>query len=140
MRSPLPVTVGVVLSRAPWTVGLVIWSFLVWTTRINNIVTDDNLDGAGIAARVALALSFTVLAALTLGALRQGREWLLPLVSGFAAWTGLVWIVRGVQIALADHDAAFIAVHVVLAVVSIALAVLAVREQRRARALAATGS
>ena len=40
---------------------------------------------------------------------------------------GDVWLVRGVQIARADHAAAFIAVHVVLAAVSIALAVATVR-------------
>ena len=120
--------------------GLVIWSFLVWTTRINNIVADDDLSGGGIAARVLLAMSYTVHAVLTIGALRRGSEWLLPLVAGFAAWTTLVWIVRGVQIALNDHDPAFIAVHVVLAVVSIALAVLAVREQLRVRDRLTTGS
>ena len=121
------------LGRFPWTLGLVIWSFLVWTTRINNIVADDALDGAGLAARLALSISFTVLAALTVAALRRGSEWMVPLVAGFAGWTVLVWIVRGVQIALADHDAAFVAVHVVLAIVSIVLAVLAVREQLRTR-------
>jgi len=44
-----------------------------------------------------------------------------------AAWTVGVWAVRGVQIALADHEAAFIVVHLVLAAVSIALAVATVR-------------
>jgi hypothetical protein len=129
-----------VFARYPWTLGLVIWSFLVWTTRINNIVADDDLSGGDMAARLALSISFTVLAVLTVSALRRESEWLRPLVAGFVAWTVLVWIVRGVQIALGDHDAPFIAVHVVLAVVSIALAVQAIREQLRSTNAVATGS
>ena len=53
-------------------------------------------------------------------------------MTALAGWTVAVWIVRTVGIATGDHDAAFIAVHVVLAVVSIALSVLALREQARA--------
>jgi hypothetical protein len=49
-------------------------------------------------------------------------------VLALAAWTTGVWVVRSIGIATADHDGAFIAVHLVLAVISIGLAVLAVRE------------
>ena len=41
----------------------------------------------------------------------------------FVVWTVGFWTVRGAQIALAGHDAAFVAVHTVLALVSIGLAV-----------------
>ena len=49
------------------------------------------------------------------------------LVRLFAAWTIGVWAVRAVQIATADHEAAFVAVHTALAVVSTGLAVWAAR-------------
>ena len=39
-----------------------------------------------------------------------------------------MWVVRRIGIATADHDAAFIVVHLVLAAISIVLAGLAVRE------------
>ena len=105
------------------------WTILVWTTRIRNIWTDDSLSTSGQVGRTVLALVFTAFAAGTIGlwlrGRRHGREvpsWAGSLVQAFAAWTVLVWIVRGVQIALADHSAAFIAVHLVLALVSIGLA------------------
>ena len=51
-----------------------------------------------------------------------------------AGWTTLVWVLRAGDIALtSDRGAAFIAVHVVLAVVSIGLAAGAVLAERRAR-------
>jgi hypothetical protein len=108
---------------------LTAWSLLVWGTRIDNIMSDDSLDGAGQAWRVALALSFVVLAVAAV--VRwwhhtgpRGR----PLVAvALAWWTIVVWIVRGLGIALGDHEAAFIAVHLILAVVSIGLGVVVVR-------------
>jgi hypothetical protein len=119
------------------TLALSAWTLLVWTTRINNIWTDDDLDAAARAGSTALALSFTVLAVAVLAALwfrrRQQVGWLRPLVAALAAWTVVVWVARGVQIALADHSAAFVAVHLALAVVSIALAVLALRDVAAAR-------
>ena len=115
--------------------ALVAWTVLVWGTRIDNIVGDDGLSAAGKAIRLALAGSLLVLAVLA------GTEWWAArrrptTPSGFrakivplAVWTTLVWAVRATGIALGDHDAAFISVHLVLAVVSIALvaAVLAAR-------------
>jgi hypothetical protein len=44
------------------------------------------------------------------------------------AWTTVVWVVRAGDIALGrDHEVAFVVVHVVLAVVSISLGILAAR-------------
>jgi hypothetical protein len=120
--------------RPPATVALVAWTFFVWTTRIRNIWTDDSLSTSEQWGRTALAGSFTVLAALVAVALwRRARQAssssLRTAVGALAAWTTVVWIVRAVGIATADHDAAFIGVHVVLAVVSITLSGLAWREQ-----------
>jgi hypothetical protein len=101
------------------------WTVFVWATRIGTAVDEQAW------SRVALAVVFTVVGVglLTVAWRSRLRE-LTPgevlVVRLAAAWTVGVWVVRGIQIALADHEAAFIVVHVVLAVVSIALAVLTV--------------
>jgi hypothetical protein len=99
------------------------WSILVWAGRLRNIAADGDLDPrtglvpftfvAGGAVVIAMALARSK-------ALRQA-------VTILAAWTIGVWVVRGTAIVLADHDAGFTAVHTVLAVVSIGLALLALR-------------
>jgi hypothetical protein len=131
-RSPIAGTADPPSGTSPargWVLGLAAWSLLVWGTRIDNILSDPALDGAGQAWRVALALSFVV-PALTAGVRwrrRSGPE-SRPWAAAFLAWwTILVWIVRAGGIAAGDHDAAFITVHLVLAAVSIALAVVVLR-------------
>jgi hypothetical protein len=55
-------------------------------------------------------------------------------VQVLAGWTTVVWVVRAADIALGgDHEAAFVAVHVVLAAVSIGLAAWAVTTDRKVR-------
>lgn len=113
---------------------LVVWTFFVWTTRIGNIWGDDDLDTAGKVGRTALALSFTVLAAVALVALWRGTAPQLRIaVLALAGWTVGVWVVRDASILLGDHDTAFKVVHTVLAVVSTALAGWAVWALGRAR-------
>ena len=108
------------------------WTLVVWATRIDNVIGQDDLTTVGRAGRLALALSFTMLGLALLIIVRRARGRELSrversvIVSG-AVWTLGVWVVRGVGIALGDHAAAFIAVHTVLAVVSIALAALTLR-------------
>ncbi len=100
---------------------LVVWTFLVWTSRVRNILLADELDGTGRTIRVAIAVSFVILAVGTaVGLLRKrpDRRWLLALV----VWTVVVWIVRGGGILLDDHEVGFKVVHTALAVVSIGLA------------------
>lgn len=102
------------------------WTLFVWATRIGTAAADEAWD------RVAMAVGFTVVGVGVLAvawrargrALSAGEERFLRLAVGF---TVVVWAVRGVQIALGDHEAAFIGVHLVLAAVSIALGVLALR-------------
>ena len=53
-------------------------------------------------------------------------------MAGLAVWTTAVWIVRSLTILAGDRATGFKVVHGVLAVVSIALAVWAVRAVRRA--------
>jgi hypothetical protein len=97
------------------------WTLFVWATRIRNIVGDDSLDGGAKAGRAALALSFTVLA-LVVGVValrRLPRLWEAVVV--LAGWTLAVWVARSVGIATDHHGAGFVAVHLVLALGSIAL-------------------
>jgi hypothetical protein len=114
--------------RRPFTLALVGWTFLVWTTRIANIWRDEGLDTGGKLGRTGLALSFTVLAIAVVVAVWRASGWRTLAVAVLASWTAGVWVVRGSGILLGDESLGFKAVHTVLAVVSIALAVLAWRE------------
>lgn len=106
---------------------LAAWTLFVWLTRVRNTVGDDGSSTAGRAASLALAASFVVLAVFVLDSLRPGDRHRRARVALLALWTVLVWPVRSVQIATADHGAGFVAVHVALGAISIALAVIAVR-------------
>ncbi|MFZ4517001.1 MAG: hypothetical protein ACOYOP_01335 [Microthrixaceae bacterium] len=119
-----------------WSAAFLAWTLFVWVGRIRNALADTALDAAGRTGPLLLATSF-VLPALVLAValvLRwRGRPvgWLAPAMTVFAVWTTGVWIVRAGDIALGgDHPVAFVVVHTVLAVVSIALAWLAVRSLR----------
>ncbi len=114
-------------SRALAPILLVAWTVLVWTTRIRNIAGDDELTGGDRAGRLALALSFTVLAAAVGWAWWRRSNWLRPAVLVLAGWTIGVWIARVIGIATGDHDTAFVVVHTVLGVVSAGLAAVACR-------------
>ena len=105
-------------------VALATWTLVVWAGRIRNAVADDA--GAG---PVLLAVTFVALAVAVL--LTRGDR---RAVVALAAWTVAVWAVRAVDIALlSDHDTAFVVVHLVLAVVSVALAAAATAAVRSAR-------
>lgn len=117
--------------RLPATIALIVGTLFVWTTRIGNIWNDDGLTDGEKWGRTGLALSFTVLALAAGHAVYHRTSWRSLVVKAFAGWTIGVWVVRSVGIATGDHEAAFIAVHLVLATISIALSVLAIREVSR---------
>ena len=119
--------------RHPATLALAAWTLLVWTTRIRNIWGDDALTTSEQWGRTALALSFTVLALAAAHGAWHATRWRVLVTRLFAGWTVAVWVVRSIGIATADHDGAFIAVHLVLAVVSFALSVAAWRETTSTR-------
>jgi hypothetical protein len=116
--------------RLPAAPALALWSLLVWTTRIRNIWTDDELTAGEQWASTALALSFTVLALWVGWTVLRHTPGRRVAVMALATWTIAVWIVRAAGIALADHDGAFIAVHLALAAISIGLAALSLRQER----------
>jgi hypothetical protein len=129
------------MRRSPAALALVAWTFFVWTTRIANIWRDEDLAAGDQVGRTALALSFTFLAIGVLVALwRRSEPATAMAVRALAGWSVVVWVVRDVRIVLADHDVAFVVVHVVLGVVSVVLAALAWREVRRHADPATTAS
>ncbi len=105
------------------------WTLFVWVNRIRNIWTDDTLTTSGQVGRTMLVASFVVPAMILAVTLLRGTwgRWFPAFIRAFAAWTVAVWLVRMVGIALHGHEAAFVVVHAVLAVVSSVLAVAAWR-------------
>jgi hypothetical protein len=101
--------------------ALPIWTVLVWTTRIRNIVADD-WGWTDLVVPVGLTI-------LAVAALVRRRPGLLVL----AAATTLVWAVRLPLVLVHDHPAGFKVVHAVLAVASIALAAATARTSSRPR-------
>lgn len=112
----------------PAAVALVAWTFVVWTTRLRNIWTDDSLTTGEQWRSTALVGSFTALAAVAAVALATRARWTRPAVVALAAWSSGVWVVRAVGIATAGHDLGFVLVHLVLAAVTWALSWVAVRQ------------
>jgi hypothetical protein len=120
-----------------WLLGLAVWQVVVWGTRIDNVLGDDGLTSTDKLLRLALSASFFAFGVVAVWVWRQlgprGRLGQATMPSGTrwirvgAAWTVVVWVVRGADIALSGHSGAFVAIHLVLAAVSIALAGQAVR-------------
>ncbi len=96
---------------------LVVWTVFVWAGRIRN------------GGSILLAGSFLLLAALVVASLWK-RSWMRWAVTALVVWTIGVWLVRTPMILVHDHPVGFKAVHAVLAVVSIAVALWALRAQR----------
>lgn len=134
--------------------ALVLWTLFVWGGRIRNVMADADAQGAQRWGPLALSVSFVVLALVTAvlfarrfraggsepgGSEPGGSEPGGGVVASsvtlqvLAGWTTAVWVLRAGDIALAgDHAAGFVAVHVALAAVSIALAAWAVLADRSA--------
>ena len=109
---------GTVPSVLAW--ALALWTLLVWGTRISNILSDDGGTGA-----LVVAVGLTALAVAAVASLLGARlPWAVP---ALAVATLVVWAVRVPLLLGNGHGAAFVVVHVVLAVVSAALAVAALR-------------
>ena len=100
--------------------ALVLWTLFVWGTRMANILTDGGGAGA-----LAVALVLTVLGVAAAASLAGA---LVPwAVAALAVVTLAVWAARVPLLLAHDHGAGFVVVHLVLAGVSVALAVLALR-------------
>ena len=111
---------------------LVVWTALIWISRIRNIWEDDELSTSGQMFSTAIAVLFVALAVITGVLLWKSRHGGLSragsmFIRGFAAWTIGYWVVRGIEILLDEHTGGFKAVHTALALVSCGLALLAWR-------------
>jgi hypothetical protein len=111
-----------------WLWTFVGWTLFVWGTRIRNIWTDATLTTSGQVGRTLLVVTFVVPAvAIGIGLVRRtDARWPVWTVWALAAWTVVVWVERVIGIAFDHHEAAFVAVHTVLGVISSVLAVKAV--------------
>jgi hypothetical protein len=100
------------------------WTLFVWATRIRNAAADDDLSAGHKAWAITVAAAFTLGGlAVLVAAIRRDR--LVAAVRALGAVAVVYWPIRIVQIALADHSATFVAVHAVLGVVSVGLALWA---------------
>ena len=105
----------------------VAWTTYVWVTRITN-TWGSGIETTG-AKVFSTVLSGVMLAFAVGGVVVLVQTWKRPLAVGaarflqvFCGVTVVVWVVRAVQIIASDHDVPFKVVHVVLGVISIALA------------------
>jgi hypothetical protein len=106
----------------------VAWTTYVWVTRIANAWGSASTETTG-GKVVSTVLSGVMLAFAVGGVVVLVQTWRRPLtvgaarfLQGFCGVTVVVWVVRAVQIIASDHDVPFKVVHVVLGVISIALA------------------
>ncbi len=99
--------------------ALVGFTFLIWLGRIRNVVGDDTLSGFEFAWSLGIAVLFLGLAAASLAANRSDA--LNLWARSLAIFSIGYWSVRGIQIGFADHEAAFIVVHSLLAGTSVLL-------------------
>jgi hypothetical protein len=99
------------------------WTLFVWVTRINNVLSADEMGTAGKVLTVLLSLSLIGLAGAAVWSVWTGRA---PRVIAVAAgWTIAVWVVRvPTIITLTGVTVGFKVVHTVLAIVSVVLAVI----------------
>ncbi|MFV0257140.1 MAG: hypothetical protein ACK5PP_01655 [Acidimicrobiales bacterium] len=131
---------GARLRAAGPELALVAWTLFVWVGRIRNALADPDLTGSNRTWALVTAVGLTALGLITLAAVasRPITDRVVRLAAlVLAGVSSTIWVVRGIQITLADHPAGFIAVHLVLAVVTVGLSALVVRHL--ARTPASTG-
>jgi hypothetical protein len=127
-------------TRSAISVGsFLIWTVFVWgIVRVRNIMGDAELSSSERTWPLILAATLWVPAAVLLVslvvALIRKRPFAQAATIGVAVlgvWTTLVWMVRAFDIALASNrELPFIVVHLLLAVISVGLAVAAARALR----------
>ena len=118
-------------SRSGWArilpLVFVAWTLFVWGGRLRNLAQEPGPIAEASRWSLVASLTFCVLAVALVGALAlerrsPGRAPIRPLLGVLGALTTVVWVIRGIDIAIGDHSLGFIVVHLVLALVSIGLA------------------
>ena len=120
------------VSLAKW-LPLVIWTLLLWTSRIKNILQNSDLTYVAVAVRVLVALIFLLLALLTLRSSLRKKEsqvWLTTL----CVWSLAYWPLRGGLILIdSEYSYGFKAVHSALMIVTLGLVFLALPSKKLAQ-------
>jgi hypothetical protein len=119
-------------TRVKLVAPLVAWTWFLWGSRIRNISGNETLSGTGQFVRILIAIVFLAFGFVIAVRMWQRRsDTFTPadrtLLMVFVVWSVGFWLARGIGIIVDDHTVAFIAVHTVLMVISIALALNAVR-------------
>lgn len=111
-------------------VPILVWTLFVWSSRIRNVWTDDDLSTAGQWLRTGYAvvfLAFAIALVVRLWPRRRdpigGRD--QRLLAVFIAWSVAFWLIRGIGIIVDDHTTSFTVIHTILMVISLFLAALA---------------
>jgi hypothetical protein len=116
--------------------GLAAWSLVVWTGRLGLAWGTSGSTGSKVLATVPVAIFVALGVALAIVVLSRASAALTEAGRRFAVavavWTVGYWVVRLPFILTDGHGAAFKGVHAVLAVLSWAVAGLALRSLRRA--------
>lgn len=110
---------------------LIGWTLFVWTSRIRNVLADEDLSTTGRTWRIGAAVLFIVLAGAYAISLRRSVSWGRSALAALVLWTVGWWSIRGIGILLDDHPADFKVVHTVLMVISIGLAMWAWQSRDR---------
>ncbi|MDG1198479.1 MAG: hypothetical protein P8O86_10725 [Actinomycetota bacterium] len=120
------------VGRGKW-LPLVIWTVLLWTSRIKNILENSDLTYIAVAIRVLVALIFLLLALLTLRSFLRKKEsqvWLTTL----CVWSLAYWPVRGGLIVMdSNYSFGFKAVHSGLMIVTLGLVAVALPSKKLAQ-------
>ena len=120
------------VGRGKW-LPLVIWTLLLWTSRIKNILENSDLTYIAVAIRVLVALIFLLLALLTLRSFLRKKEsqvWLTTL----CVWSLAYWPVRGGLIVMdSNYSFGFKAVHSGLIIVTLGLVAVALPSKKLAQ-------
>ncbi len=101
---------------------LIGWTLLVWMSRARTVVDNGDLSTWGTSWRIGVVVVFLALASLA------ARDRMIGL---FVAWTIVYWVVRGGGLLITEHSIGFKAIHTVLMVVSIGLAMWVWRSRNR---------
>lgn len=107
------------------------WNAVIWLARIRNIAADESLGAGGRALWLVPAVVFGFGGLLAIAAWWRGGAALARPLAAVVAAVVLYWPVRTVLILLDGRSMAFRLVHLVLAVVSVGLAVAVWRRLQR---------
>lgn len=104
---------------------LVIFTVLIWISRLRNIWTDAGQSFFGKVAWTVPVLLFLVLAALVIRAklVPASRPHFVGAVRLLGGWTVVYWLFRSVRLFGGGHSFGFIVVHMILTALSIGLAI-----------------